>query len=499
MINIEAKKAVLAEQLKRWDVPSCALAIVKDGEVLFAGGVGMRDNAAAPVTENTLFQIASCTKAFTATLAAVCATEGLLDFDTPVREYMPDFRLSDDYATAHLTVRDFLSHRSGLPRHEMAWYGTGFSRRELMANLRHLPLNMPIRYQYQYSNFNYLITGALIEAVTGMKFEDALREKLLLPLGMERSFVYLDEIEHDADHALAFGRPEEYTMTGIVQIPYYSSPAEVRSADPGEKVGDPTAAAGCIVSCARDMAKWLQFNLSRGKVGERQLVREDLMDLIATMHIYSGDDPAIPEQSGGSYGLGWSVFNYRGHKMLEHGGNLNGFTSSTSFVPDRNLGLFISANMNVTLLPEALFRDLIDADLGVDGGNWYERMYRSNEAMFQYVLDFFRAFGGECIPDTRPSHKPEEYAGTYEADGYRRFLVLCEDGKLVADFNTFRAELKHHHYDSFATTASFGELPAGLVLTFGTDPEGTVRTLSVTLGSERNLKPIVFTRKANEP
>ena len=497
MIDICEKKALLTRQLQKWDIPGCALTVVKDGEVLFAGGIGSRDNNGAPVTEYTLFQIASCTKAFTATLAAVCATEGLLDFDTPVINYIPGFRLNDDYATNHLTVRDFLSHRSGLPRHEMAWYGTGFTRPQLMANLRHLPLNMPIRYQYQYSNFNYLITGALIEAVTGMKFEEALEQKLLRPLGMNRSFVYLDEIEHDADHSLAFDHSEEYSMSGIRAIPYYSSPAEVRSDVPGEKVGDPTAAAGCIVSCAADMAKWLQFNLNRGKVGDTQLVREDLMELIAAMHIATGDDPSIPEQNSGSYGLGWQVFNYRGHKMLEHGGNLNGFTSSTSFVPDRKLGLFISANMNVTFLPEAMFRDLIDADLGVEGGNWYERMYETNDAMFRHVLEYFRSFGGTPIPGTTPSHALADYAGTYEVDGYRRFLIEYEDGRLFADFNSFRVELQHHHYDSFATAASFGELPAGMIITFGCDPTGFVRTLSITLGSEKNLAPIVFSKKEN--
>ncbi len=494
MICIDEKKQQIASELKRWDVPSVALAIVKDGEVLYTGGIGMRDNDSLPTTDETLFQIASCTKAFTATLAAVCATEGLLDFDTPIVEYMPEFRLSDDYATNHLTVRDFLSHRSGLPRHEYAWYGTGFSREQLMKNLRFLPLNMPIRYKYQYSNFNYLITGALIEKVTGMKFEEAMETKLLRPLGMERSFVYLDEIDKHEDHAIAFDRPVEYTMTGIAPTAYYCSPAEIHSDDPNEKVGDPTASAGCIVSCAKDMSKWLQFNLNKGKVGDQQLVREDLMNLIATMHIPTGEDPAFPEQCGDSYGLGWSIFYYRGHKTLEHGGNLPGFTSSVSLVPDRNLGIFISANMNVSLLPEAIFHDLIDADLGIEDGNWYERKYKSNEELFAYVLDFYRSFGGECIADTKPSHDLEEYVGTYEALGYRRFLIELEDGELKADFNTWIVGLKHQHYDTFATTGSLGELPAGVSLSFGTSLDGKINTLSITLGGEQNLKPIVFTK-----
>ena len=495
MLNVEELRGRIAAELKRWEVPGCVLTLVKDGEVLYAGGVGSRDNAGSPVTGQTLVQIASCSKAFTATLAAVLATEGLLDFDTPVVNYMPDFRLADDYATSHLTVRDFLSHRSGLPRHEMAWYGSGFSRKELLYNLRYLPLNAPIRYRFQYSNFNYLIVGSLIERLTGMRFEDAMREKLLRPLGMTDSYVYLDDIEARPDHCLAFDRPEEYTMTGIQQIPYYSSPAQKAADENGERVGDPTAAAGCIVSCAADMAKWLQFNLDRGRVGETQLVREDLMDLLQSIHIYMGEDPDVqPEQIANCYALGWFIYTYRGHKMVEHGGNLNGFSSSACFFPDLDLGVFVSANMNVVLLPDAICRTVADMVTESAGTDWFGRYHAANERMFAHVLEYFRSMGGTPAEGTAPSHALADYAGTYEAPGYRRFRVDFENGGLKADFNTFAAGLKHYHYDTFATDAPIGELPSGLPVTFGTDPSGRVCTLSVMLGSEQDLKPIVFTK-----
>ena len=188
----ESLRAQAAEQARAWDVPSLSICVVQDGKTLLCDGIGMRDNASRPADAQTLYQIASCTKAFTATAAAVLATEGKLDFDTPVIEYLPAFRLNDRYATENLTLRDFLSHRSGLPRHEYAWYGTGFSREQLLKNLKDLPLSAPIRYRFQYSNFNYLIAGAVIEAVSGEKFEDFLKEKLLRPLGMERSETYLE-------------------------------------------------------------------------------------------------------------------------------------------------------------------------------------------------------------------------------------------------------------------------------------------------------------------
>lgn len=486
--QIEAAKA----QLKAWAVPSASIAVVKDGQVLFAGGIGMRDNMTQKADGKTLYQIASCTKAFTATAAAVLATEGKLDFDTPIVEYMSSFRMNDRYATENLTVRDFLSHRSGLPRHEYAWYGSGFSRAELLKNLKDLPLNAPIRYRFQYSNFNYLIVGCLIEAVSGMKYEDFLYEKLLKPIGMENSHVYLDQIESVENHALPFDHTEEYTMEGIRRIPYYSSPAENRET----MTGDPTAAAGCVVSCAEDMAKWLLFNLNRGKVGDRQLVRADLMDLITSSHIDTGGGGVYePERSMTSYALGWQIYNYRGYKMVEHGGNINGFSSSTAFLPDLNLGVFVSANMNVTLLADAIVQSIVDSLAQRGETDWYARLYQANEAMFRSVKEFFAAFGGEKIEGTRASHALEEYAGDYEAPGYRRVRILYEDGKLKLDFNTFVVGLQHHHYDSFATDGSVGELPAGLILTFASGPKGMVESVSVTLGTEQGLQPIVFVKK----
>ena len=491
MLDLKDKLNTVEEQLKKWDIPGCAITIVKDGETVYAGGAGSRDNNGSPVTENTLFQIASCSKAFTATLAGVLATEGRLDFDTPVVDYMPDFKMWDDYATMNLTIRDFLSHRSGMPRHECSWYGSGFSRDELMANLKYLPMNQPIRYQYQYSNYNYLIVGCLIEKITGQKFEDVMMEKLLKPLGMTSTHVYLDEIRSQEDHSLPFDHTEDYTMTGIRQIPYYESPAETH--DSAEKVGDPTAPAGCIVSCAKDMANWILFNLNRGKVNDVQLVREDLMDLITSIHSATGGDD--DRHTLNCYGLGWSICSYRGHKMMEHGGNLNGFSSSVSFVPDLNMGIFLSANMNTTLLPEAIYHDLYDAEMNVSDTDWYDVKYKANQAMFDYVIEFFKSFGGEAIPNTTPSHPLKDYAGNYSVPGYRDTVIALENDELVLKFNTWTTKLKHHHYDSFATTSLVCEYPAGLIYTFGTDSKGNISTVSVTLGGEKNLKPIVFTKK----
>lgn len=495
MMNEQLKELlqeIVPAELKRWEIPCCGISIVKDGEILYEDSIGLRDNESLKGDAHTYYQIASCSKAFTATLAGVLATEGLLDFDTPIIEYMPNFRMSDRYATENLTIRDFLSHRSGLPRHEYAWYGSGFSRDELLKNVKDLPINAPLRYRFQYSNFNYLIVGCLIEAVTGRKFEEVLVEKLLKPIGMTESFVYLNKMDTVENKALPFNHAENYTMTGIRPIKYYSSPAASF-----EESGDPTAAAGCIVSTPHDMTQWLKFNLNKGKVGDQQLVREDLMALITTPHIDTGDGGFYePERGMTSYALGWSIYNYRGMKMVEHGGNLNGQSSSTSFVPALNLGVFTSVNMDTCLFAEALVQAVIDAVLGkLHETDWLKRAYDANDALFKQVIEIFASFGGTPVPNTTPTHPLEDYLGDYEAPGYRRFRIEMKDGGLFADFNTFTGPLRHFHYDSFETVNTFGELPPGLLITFAPDTKGQISTLSVTLGTEYQLKPIVFTKK----
>jgi len=493
MLDMQKILADLQAALNYWEIPGASLAVVEDGEVRYVGGVGSRDEKGTPVDGKTLFQIASCSKAFTAALAGVLATEGKLDFDTPVIEYMPEFRLNDVYATNVLTVRDFLSHRTGLPRHEYAWYGTSYTRAELLRNLKDLPLNAPIRYTWQYSNFNYLIVGSLIEKITGMSFEEALTEKVLKPLGMLQSHVFSDEYESTGNFSRTYDHEGEYTMHGLREVPYYNTAYTDEAT--GKKVGDASGAAGCIISNAEDMTKWLQFNLNKGKVGDTQLVREDLMDLIAFPHFTTGDNPDFPEETMCGYGLGWEIASFRGHKLMNHGGNLPGVTSIVAWVPELKLGVYCSVNMNVALLTEAVARSIVDAKLGIEGGDWSERYHKYTDQAYEHIKEVFRSFGGTPIEGTKPSHPLEEYAGTYSAPGYRSVTVSFEGEQMRAHFNAWDFSLEHFHYDSFATTEPFGEFPSGVIFSFSENSKGIVQNLSIMLGSEKNLKPICFVKQ----
>ena len=495
-MNEKLEKALkeAERQLKVWNVPSAVITVVKGDEVLFSGGIGSRDNAELPADRKTLVQIASCTKAFTATALAVLATEGKFDFDKPLTEYIPDFRLNDSYATENLTIRDYLSHRSGLPRHEYAWYDTGFSRKELIHNLRYLPLNAPIRYRYQYSNFNYMIAGAAIEAVSGMPFEKFLKERVLEPLGMTDSTVYSFDFMKRENKGVPFDYKEVYTMGEIKQIPYYN-PA---SADEESLTGDPSAPAGCIGSNADDMAKWLKYNLRRGKKEDgTELIREDLYDLMTSSHTFLSETGGkdTPEISIQTYGLGWQLFRYRGKKVMEHGGNLPGFSSTVMISPEDNIGIFVSSTLNVTLFSDAVRLSILDALTDAPETDWYSRMRKQNEEMFDKVKKFF-APKGDPAPNTVPSHELKDYTGIYRVLGYREVTVTEDSGKLFMTFNDHKLPLSHYHYDVFTTDIEMDEIPPGLQVRFESDNTGNIAKVVILLGSEKDLEPITFKKEA---
>jgi len=193
------------EQLAAWEVPGCAVAAVKDGHILLTAGWGQRDlDTGLPVTPETLFAIGSTTKAFTAATVGALVDDGLLEWERPLRDYVPELRLSDPVVTDRLTVVDLLSHRSGLPRHEMVWLGhPGRSRAEIVCRLRFLLLSKDLRQAFQYCNLGYLLAGHTVEVLGGTPWEDFLRTRLLTPLGMGRSTLSVDDMTADPDHATA--------------------------------------------------------------------------------------------------------------------------------------------------------------------------------------------------------------------------------------------------------------------------------------------------------
>ncbi len=467
-------RAWIEDQLGRFEVPGAAVALVQDGKVLLQEGFGYRDvEQQLPVTPDTAFAIASATKAFTAAGVGALVDDGLLEWEAPVRRYLTDFELFDHVATERLTVRDLLCHRSGLPRHDTVWYGNSYDdRASVVARLRHLKPNQDFRTTWQYNNLMFMTAGHLCEVVTGESWEDLLRARLLVPLGMTATSFAHEEAAELTDVALPYAERDGQ----VTRIPYA----------PETSLSGP---AGSIFSPLGDMVAWLRATLDGGRLDDVQVVSPATVRELLAPQMVMPEASLFPETRDTAYGLGWFIGNYRGHKLVHHGGNIDGFTSLVTMLPDDGIGVVCISNKGATLLRAAVSFHLFDEVLGLEPIAWEERI-RALEVATKGGAKEAKAQVTR-VAGRPPAHPLEEYAGQYEHPAYGRFDVEVVDGGLVPRFRDLRVTFVHRHYDTFDLQVEQWEdlqLPA----TFRTDVEGDVDALELPL--EPTVDPIVFSR-----
>lgn len=487
--------------LKLWDSPSVAIGIIKDGRVVLCEGFGSRDlELGLPATGKSLYQMGSCSKAFTSALVAILVDQGKLSWDEPLIHYLPNVRFYDDHTTSNLTLRDILSHRSGLPRHEYAWYGTDFTKEELIYNLRYLEPNKPIRTKFQYNNYGYILAGYAVEKITGKSWEECVEEYLLNPLGMNRTNMFIDATKADPDHAEPYDRPDAAAdgMKGMNKIPFFQMSEENYSL----RKGSPAGPAAAVNSSAEEMLKWVSLHLNRGEFEGKRIISEKSMNELhkPSMLLPGLMDMPQDEMKMPSYGMGWFVESYRGHTLVEHGGNLDGFSAHTGFIPELNLGVVAYTNMNVSNLHVALAHEIYDYYIGAEGGNWVQRYYDFCSKQDEKRSSITTVFAGEQAKGTMLSHPLEAYTGTYVRSGYSPATVRLENGCLYLKFIDADTQLRHYHYDTFLTSNLMGggEISPGLPVSFQTaDFRSNIATLVMPLCFEEGSKPIRFQKKQN--
>ncbi len=460
----------VAEQRETWEVPGCAVAIVRNGEVVLEAGFGAHElGKDSPVTARTVFPIGSTTKSFTAALVGSLVDDGTLAWDTPLRDLIPGFAMHDPVATERLTVVDLLSHRSGLPRHEFVWLGhPDRTRADFVARLRHLAPSKDIREAFQYCNLGYITVGHLVEVVTGSTWEEAIAARLLKPLGMDRTNFSVTEVQMSDD----FSHPHERRDGRIVRIPFR---------DMGQ-VGP----AGSINSTVGDMLGWLRANLG----GEPDVISPATLGHVHMPQITIPEDKTFPESTRLGYGMGWLVGQYRGHRVVEHNGGVDGFLADCMLLPDDGIGVVVLTNCWSGLGPAVAYRAFDDL-LGLDPIDWTGRLKERFDALLsgeKPTVDRPR------VPDAPLLRKPEEYAGTYVHPGYGSIEIAAEGERLVPMFGTLELSLEHRHYDVF--DLEWHELANQRIsfpLTFLTSPDGSVGALTVPF--EDLVEPIRFDRR----
>lgn len=472
MINVESLRGMIAEELKAWDQPSISVGIVKDGKVELAEGFGYAnmDKQVKP-DPDTLYQIGSCSKAFTAAAVAILVDRGILEWDKPVVGYMPWLRFKEPFTTANVTVRDLLCHRTGLPRHDAYWIDGPCTRKEMVENLRNMQPGWSFRSHWCYQNTCLVAAGMLVEEMTGKTWEEFVKEEIFEPLGMTRSTFYVDAIEADANHATPYDRPTPVELQGIREIPFLKSDCE----DMAKGIGAPYGPAGSIVSTVNDMLKWVQFNLNNGKVGDKQLISEAAMKEMHKANMLMSEPLLMPckEMDFFSYGLGWFVETYRGHVMVEHGGNINGFSALVTMIPDQKLGVVTLTNFNDSFDTYATTYEIIDRVLGVEGGDWNKRWRDFVEQVFGSIPEQLKGMNPPKIEGTKPTHDLADYAGTYRNATYGDIVIENKDGKLFFTYNKKTSELDHYHYDTFQINDVFA-LFNGMTLRFGIGNDGKI-------------------------
>jgi len=465
--------------MAEWKVPGMAVAIVKDGKVIFAEGFGLRDvKQDLKVTPHTIFPIGSCSKAFTAAGVGILVDEGKVGWDEPVRTYLPDFKLQGEYASAHITLRDLLSHRTGLPRHDLMWMGGQFDRRELYDRLRYLEMNKELRAVWQYQNLMFMTAGYLVGKVDGSSWEDFMQKRIIDPLGMKETNFSVALTQKAAD----FSRPYMEVKDKIEQVPY----RDITAVGP----------AGSINSNVLDMAQWVLMNLNKGKFGNKQIVSEASMAQIHSPQMLTPMPIQYDEILYVSYGMGWVIEPYRGHLLLWHNGGIDGFVSQVAFLPRENSGLVILSNLNQNQVPVIVCYNIVDRLLGLNQVDWNKRV---KDGIAMGKAENEKAKNGEDKDrklNTQPSHSLADYAGDYENPGYGTVSVLKDGESLKMKTRILESPLIHYHYDVFELKAMLLGTELNLKVAFAADLKGNIASLSVQL--EPSVKDIVFTRAADK-
>ncbi len=472
--------AYVAGALKAFDTPGAAVAIVKDGRVLLAKGYGVRRlGEPAPVDAHTLFQIASNTKAFTTAALAMLVDEGKLAWDDPVTRHLPWFQLSDPYVTRELTVRDLLTHRSGLGlgAGDLLWYHADYPRDSILRRIRYARVASSFRSEFAYDNVLYVAAGEVIPAVAGASWEEFIQRRLLTPLGMSDARLTAMNVRAEDNFAAAHARVEGR----LVVVPRDTFVA--------------TNAAGGVVASVSDLARWMTVQLDSGRVrpgaaGDTARQERRLWTAQRTREMWSGQTiqpidelpPSLAayQPSFHLYGLGWDLRDYRGHKLVTHTGGLDGMTSRTLLVPDAKLGIVVLTNGESSLSTAVAWR-LLDHYLGAPPTDWVARvagLVRDREAEAQKAE---RQAAGTRRRDSRPSLPLRRYAGRYTDRMYGNATIKEENGGLVLRFDhspALTGALEHWQYDTFVARWRQPNIPDAYV-TFALKPDGAIETMKM--------------------
>jgi CubicO group peptidase (beta-lactamase class C family) len=472
----------VAEVMKNWKAPGVAIVVVQNDNVVMLKGYGFRDlEKKLPVTPKTLFPIASITKSFTVTTLGTLVDEGKLKWDTPIREYVPFFRMFDPVATEEMTTRDLVTHRSGLPRHDNLAYTSNFTREELVHCLRYLQPSKPFRSTFQYSNLMFMTAGYLAGKRNGTTWEEAVRQHVLIPLGMSDTNFSVEDSQKSPDAARPYRKDQDTQDLKLTEFHDLSS----------------TGPAGSINSNVSELARYLMLHMNRGKFRGKQLLSESNSLQMQTPQMVIQDVPQYPEIETRGYGMGFYLLTYRGHELVEHGGNTDGFSDVFAFLPQDHIGVAVLTNIDQSFLQNIIAYNVLDRLLNLAPIPWNARLLELDRHFEESGKEAKSKGYTRGKPGTHPSHNLDDYVGEYENPGYGIVSIQRDGDAFQLKINELSRPLRHFHYDVFEVPEkSTDDFANNLKVAFHTNLNGDIASLSIPL--EPAVDDIVFARSPDK-
>ena len=472
--------AYMEQVMKDWNAPGIGVGIVMGDKLVFAKGYGYRDyGKKIPYTITTTQPIASNTKLFTAVAVGLLVDEGKLRWDEPIKQFVPSIRFYNDELDRSVTIRDMLSHRTGVTRHDSIWYKSSFTRRELWDRLRYLEPTAPMRTKFLYNNLMFTAAGQVIEELSGKTWEQFVQQRIFDPLGMSHSTLTIEDNIKGPEPAVPYS--ERRDSTELYRQPYYTAEVAI-------------APAGAINSNVQDLSRWVIALLNGGKVDGKQVIPEAVLRETMAPSL-SLPNTALESRGWGEnlnayYGMGRTVSSYRGHLLALHGGDLPGFHSQVSIMPNDSLGVIVLViGDHVAPMYTGLTLDIYERLLELSHTPWSERLNQirlKNKAAgtkARTVADAGR------VPGTKPSHPLDDYVGEFAHPAYGVVKVARGDKELSFEFNSIKMPLSHFHYDRFDTPDD--EEDGKYSLNFRTNPMGEIEGVEISLDEAA----VTFTRR----
>ncbi|WP_111683580.1 serine hydrolase [Winogradskyella tangerina] len=466
-----------------------AVAIVEGDKVIYSKGFGYADyENKVPADANTLFAIGSSTKAFTSALLGKLREDGKLSLDDSPLDYVPGLKFYNDNMNNNVIIKDLMRHSTGLPRHDGAWYFfPSHNKDTLVARMQYQEPFTGVRQQWYYNNFGFLLQGVITEKLTDKSWEENIEEHFFKPLGMDRSNTMIDGMKNGTNVAFGYNLDEE---RNIKKMEYY----DIAGMSP----------AGSINSSVNDMSKWLKLWINKGKLGEEQIIPEAYVkEAMSSQMVVAAGFPSdeLPGIQYANYGYGWFLHSYKGHYMVEHGGNIDGFSASVAIYPSDSLGIVVLANQNGSAVPRLIRNIAADRMLKTEITKWAENHKKDLEEALKAQEEAKEDNEGSNVKGTKPSHILLDYTGSYENKGYGKFDIIVENDSLYAELDGNRQFLNHYHYDTFelidvtdgkVDTSQFGN---ALRVTFTTSTAGDIDYMKADI--EPLTDAIAFKRTPN--